>query len=62
MANIDSRLNVQRVRESQKKADHINLTLPKGTIERVQRLGYKAPTFIRELTLAEIEKLERMKN
>ena len=44
-----------------KKYDRVSATLPKGTIERINSYGLKTNAFARELILAELERMDRMK-
>ncbi len=60
-AKIAAELNRERVRKSQENSDRLNLYLPKGTLERIRSLGFRSTNFARELILAELEKLERIK-
>lgn len=57
---IDAELNRARVAASQKNADRLTVTLEKGTIERIQQLGFKGSTFARAVIMKEIETLEKI--
>lgn len=57
---IDPEVNRARVKKSMENIDRMNLYLPKGTIERINNLGFKGSTFARTLILEEIERLEKM--
>lgn len=57
---ISPELNRARVKKSMENVDRMNLYLPKGTIERINNLGFKGSTFARTLILEEIERLEKM--
>ena len=64
MENIEEKKAIKN-READKKwmknKDRINVILPKGTIERINSYGLKTNAFARELILAELEKMDRMK-
>lgn len=57
---IDPELNRARVKKSMENTDRINLYLPKGTTDRINKLGFKVSTFARTLILDEVERLEKM--
>ena len=44
-----------------KNRDRINVILPLGTVERINAYGIKSNAFARELILAELDKMDRMK-
>ena len=64
MENIEEKKAIKN-REAGKKCmqnkDRINVILPKGTIERINSYGLKTNAFARELILAELERMDRMK-
>lgn len=50
------------VKSYSKKVDRINTILPTGTHKRMSKLGIeKHSTFIKELVLAELERMEKYK-
>lgn len=53
--------NREAVKRCMAKKDRLNVILPAGTIKRINDLGYAGNSFARELILAELEKIERMK-
>ena len=53
--------NREAVKKCMQNKDRINVILPKGTIERINSYGLKTNTFARELILAELERMDRMK-
>ena len=53
--------NREAVKKCMKNKDRINVILPKGTIERINSYGLKTNAFARELILAELERMDRMK-
>lgn len=57
---IDAELNRSRVAASQKNVDRLTVTLEKGTIERIQKLGYKGSAFARAVIMKELETLEKI--
>ena len=64
MENIEEKKaikNREAVKKCMKNKDRINVILPKGTIERISSYGLKTNAFARELILAELEKMDRMK-
>lgn len=58
---ISPEINRERVKKSMEKVDRINLILPKGTVDRINSYGFKTSTFAREIILAELERLDKMK-
>lgn len=59
---ISPELNRARVKAAQENMDRINIYFPKGTAERMDELGIpKKSTFIKDVVLAEIGKLEKFK-
>ena len=61
MAKISPELNRERVKKSMEKVDRINVYLPKGTVERINALGFKCSAFAKALILEELDRLEGMK-
>ena len=53
--------NREAVKKCMLNKDRINVILPKGTIERINSYGLKTNAFARELILAELERMDRMK-
>lgn len=53
--------NREAVKKCMKNKDRLNVILPVGTIKRINDLGYAGNSFARELILAELDKMERMK-
>ena len=53
--------NRESVKKCMKNKDRINLILPHGTIDRINSYGLKTSSFARELILAELDKMDRMK-
>lgn len=55
---IDPEVNRARVKASLKKtgAERLNLYFPKGTKEKIMKLGYKPGPFVKSFVLSEIEK------
>jgi hypothetical protein len=53
--------NREAVKKCMQNKDRINVILPKGTIERINSYGLKTNAFARELILAELERMDRMK-
>ena len=53
--------NRQAVKKCMSNKDRINIILPLGTIERINSYGLKTSAFARELILAELDKMDRMK-
>lgn len=49
------------VKKNAEKVDRINVTLPKGTVEKIRSFGLKPTAFIRENTMAALNQLEKMK-
>lgn len=62
MAKIDAELNRARVKKSMENIDRLNIYLEKGTIERINKLGFKGSTFAKTLIMEELERLEKMQN
>lgn len=60
MAKIDAELNRARVKKSMENVDRLNIYLPKGTIERINKLGFKGSSFTKTLIMEELERLEKM--
>ena len=64
MENVEEKKaikNREAVKKCMKNKDRINVILPKGTIERINSYGLKTNAFARELILAELERMDRMK-
>ena len=64
MENIEEKKaikNREAVKKCMQNKDRINVILPKGTIERINSYGLKTNAFARELVLAELERMDRMK-
>ena len=64
MENIEEKKaikNREAVKKCMKNKDRINVILPKGTIERINSYGLKTNAFARELILAALERMDRMK-
>lgn len=64
MENIEEKKaikNREAVKKCMQNKDRINVILPKGTIERINSYGLKTNAFARELILAELERMDRMK-
>lgn len=64
MENIEEKKaikNREAVKKCMQNKDRINVILPKGTIERINSYGLKTNAFARELMLAELERMDRMK-
>lgn len=53
--------NREAVKKCMQNKDRINVILPKGTIEKINSYGLKTNAFARELILAELERMDRMK-
>lgn len=53
--------NRQAVKKCMSNKDRIKIILPLGTIERINWYGLKTSAFARELILAELDKMDRMK-
>ncbi|MGN0378517.1 MAG: hypothetical protein ACI4EU_02895 [Butyrivibrio sp.] len=60
MTKIDAALNRARVKKSMENVDRLNIYLPKGTIERINKLGFKGSSFAKTLIMEELERLEKM--
>lgn len=59
--NTKAEKNRQAVKKCMRNKDRINIILPHGTIERINSYGLKTSAFARELILAELDKMDRMK-
>lgn len=59
---IDPLVNRARVAASMERTgtERLNLYLPKGTLDKLKRLGYKPSTFARTVVLSELEKIEKL--
>lgn len=53
--------NREAVKRCMANKDRINIILPQGTIERINSYGLKTSSFARELILAELDRLDKMK-
>ena len=58
---IQAQKNREAVKRCMKNRDRINVILPLGTVERINAYGIKSNAFARELILAELDKMDRMK-
>ena len=58
---IQAQKNLEAVKRCMKNRDRINVILPLGTVERINTYGLKSNAFARELILAELDKMDRMK-
>lgn len=54
----DAELNRQRVNRYAKTIDTVNVKMPKGTKDRIKNLGLVTNSWIRELVLKELDRLE----
>lgn len=65
MAELTAEEKAKKNREAVKKCmqnkDRINVILPKGTIDRINAYGFKTNAFAKELILAELDRMDRMK-
>ena len=62
MAKIEPELNRARVKKSMENIDRLNIYLEKGTLGRINKLGFKGSTFAKSLIMEELERLEKMQN
>ena len=62
MTKIETEINRARVRKSMENIDRLNIYLPKGTLDRINKLGFKGSTFAKTLIMEELERLEKMQN
>lgn len=62
MGKINPELNRARVKKSMENIDRLNIYLEKGTLERINKLGFKGSTFAKTLIMEELERLEKMQN
>ena len=53
--------NREAVKKCMQNKDRINVILPKGTIEEINSYALKTNAIARELILAELERMDRMK-
>ena len=60
MAKIDPEINRARVKKSMENIDRLNIYLEKGTLDRINKLGFKGSTFAKSLIMEELERLEKM--
>lgn len=58
---IQAQKNREAVKRCMKNRDRINVILPLGTVERINAYGLKSNAFARELIIAELDKMDRMK-
>lgn len=58
---IQAQKKREAVKRCMKNRDRINVILPLGTVERINAYGLKSNAFARELILAELDKMDRMK-
>ncbi|MCM1224558.1 MAG: hypothetical protein NC548_59930 [Lachnospiraceae bacterium] len=61
---IDPALNRARVKESMERrgTERLNIYLDRGTLDRIRAFGFKPSSFAKTTVLAELERLEKMKN
>lgn len=61
-SRIDPEINRARVAASMERTgtERLNLYLPKGTLDKLKKLGYKPSTFARTVVLSELEKIEKL--
>lgn len=62
MTKIEPEINRARVKKSMENIDRLNIYLPKGTLGRIKKLGFKGSTFAKTLIMEELERLEKMQN
>ena len=62
MAKIEPEINRARVKKSMENIDRLNIYLEKGTLDRINKLGFKGSTFAKTLIMEELERLEKMQN
>ena len=62
MTKIEPEINRARVKKSMENIDRLNIYLPKGTLDRIKKLGLKGSTFGKTLIMEELERLEKMQN
>ena len=62
MTKIEPEINRARVKKSMENIDRLNIYLPKGTLDRIKKLGFKGSTFGKTLIMEELERLEKMQN
>lgn len=62
MANKTSDAQLKAIRTYQNNNERIEVVFPKGTKDRIIKLGYKHSTFIKEVVLNELDKLEKLNN
>lgn len=60
-AEEKARKNREAVKKCMEKRDRINVILPQGTLERINAYGLKTNAFARELILAELDKMDKMR-
>lgn len=53
--------NREAVKRCMQNRDRINVILPQGTLERINAYGLKTSAFARELILAELDRMDKMK-
>lgn len=53
--------NREAVKKCMKNKDRINVILPQGTLDRINAYGFKTNAFARDLILAELDKMDKMK-
>ena len=53
--------NREAVKKCMKNKDRINVILPQGTLDRINAYGLKTNAFARELILAELDRMDKMK-
>lgn len=65
MAKLTAEERAKRNREAVKKCmenkERINVTLPKGTFDRITSYGFKANAFARKVILEELDRMDEIK-
>lgn len=49
------------VKKNAKKVDRLNVTFPKGTVEKIRSFGLEPAAFVRENALTALNQLEKIK-
>ena len=62
MTKIEPEINRARVKKSMENIDRLNIYLPKGTLDRIKKLGFKGSAFAKTIIMEELERLEKMQN
>lgn len=60
-AEEKAKKNREAVKKCMQNKDRINVILPKGTLDRINAYGLKTNAFAKELILAELDRMDRMK-